>query len=96
MLYYRRRLPHWIPEQAILFVTWRLAGSAPPPSPEILTLDNPGRMPYRLHDERLHRSSGPFWLQDARIAAMLKEALKLLAIDRAPKPLLNVNGRRRA
>ena len=25
--FYRRRLPHWCPEDAIIFVTWRLAGS---------------------------------------------------------------------
>lgn len=26
MVYYRRRLPHWIPDHATLFVTWRVAG----------------------------------------------------------------------
>ena len=30
MLYYRGRLPHWIPDGAVIFLTWRLAGSAPP------------------------------------------------------------------
>jgi REP element-mobilizing transposase RayT len=28
-MFYRRHLPHWIPEDAILFMTWRLAGSIP-------------------------------------------------------------------
>jgi REP element-mobilizing transposase RayT len=32
MSFYRRRLPHWIPEQSIVFVTWRLAGSVDTPS----------------------------------------------------------------
>jgi Holliday junction DNA helicase RuvA len=35
-------------------------------------------------------------LADGPVEAMLKEALKLLAIDRAPKPVLNGNGKRRA
>ena len=29
MPYYQRHLPHWQPEEAWLFVTWRLAGSLP-------------------------------------------------------------------
>ena len=33
---------------------------------------------------------------DGPVEVQLKEALKLLAIDRAPKPALNGNGRRRA
>jgi type I restriction enzyme R subunit/putative DNA methylase len=32
MSFHRRHLPHWIPEQAIIFVTWRLA-SSPFPCP---------------------------------------------------------------
>src|ERR1019366_4223461 len=27
------RLPHWVPETPTLFVSWRLAGSRPPPAP---------------------------------------------------------------
>jgi hypothetical protein len=38
-MFYRRRLPHWIPEDAIIFLTWRLAGSTPVPLPELITLD---------------------------------------------------------
>ncbi len=29
MLFYRRNLPHWHPEGAVLFLTWRLCGSLP-------------------------------------------------------------------
>jgi len=32
-MYWRRRLPHWVPESSAVFVTWRLAGSKPPPAP---------------------------------------------------------------
>src|SRR5260370_652114 len=37
MLYYRRRLPHWVPDDTVIFVTSWLAGSSPPSRPEILT-----------------------------------------------------------
>jgi hypothetical protein len=32
-MYWQRRLPHWVPENSAVFVTWRLAGSKPPPAP---------------------------------------------------------------
>ncbi len=31
--YWQRRLPHWVPENSAIFVTWRLAGSKPPFAP---------------------------------------------------------------
>ena len=40
MAFTRRHLPHWIPEEAAVFVTWRLAGSLPPQA-EILGWDRP-------------------------------------------------------
>ena len=76
-MFYRRRLPHWIPEHAIVFLTWRLAGSTPPIDPAILTLENTGLNAVRAYDKRLDRSaSGPFWLRDTGIASMLMEALQ--------------------
>jgi REP element-mobilizing transposase RayT len=69
-MFYRRRLPHWIPENAIVFLTWRLAGSTPPPVPEILNRQN------NEYEKRYSRSgSGPLWLQEERIATMLVNAL---------------------
>src|SRR5580658_6305690 len=32
-MYWRRRLPHWTPENSTIFVTWRLAGTRPAPAP---------------------------------------------------------------
>jgi REP element-mobilizing transposase RayT len=32
-MYWYRRLPHWVPEDTAVFVTWRLAGSSAPPAP---------------------------------------------------------------
>jgi REP element-mobilizing transposase RayT len=77
MLFYRRRLPHWIPDHSILFVTWRLAGSLPPPRAELPAAHNAARIPFAQQDERLaHSSSGPFWLRDSPVAAMLEQALR--------------------
>jgi putative transposase len=32
-MYWYRRLPHWVPEDTVVMVTRRLAGSSPPPAP---------------------------------------------------------------
>ena len=73
-MFYRRRLPHWIPEHATIFLTWRLAGSLPVPPPEIITLE------YLADRQSIRQpqnaAPGPLWLQDARIAAMVTNALQ--------------------
>jgi putative transposase len=73
MTFYRRHLPHWHPEEAWLFVTWRLAGSLPaiptatagdrgkPAGKAFVTLD-------KVLDQALH---GPLWLNDSRVASMV-------------------------
>jgi putative transposase len=77
MLYYRRRLPHWVPDDAVIFVTWRLAGSEPPSRPQILTAENTGRTRFARKDEALdHAITGPLWLSDARIAGIVENALQ--------------------
>ena len=48
MSFHRRRLPHWMPDQAIIFVTWRMAGSPPPPDEPPERFD-PVRSGYRTH-----------------------------------------------
>jgi REP element-mobilizing transposase RayT len=74
MAFTRRHLPHWIPDETDVFVTWRLAGSLP-----CLT-DDTNRSsvlpPFLQEDERLDRvQSGPIWLQDSRIAGVVVNAL---------------------
>lgn len=77
MLYYRRHLPHWIPDNKVIFVTWRLAGSAPPCVPPILTAENTGRIPFATDDKVVDCSrTGPFWLRDPRIAGIVENALQ--------------------
>jgi REP element-mobilizing transposase RayT len=85
MTFTRRHLPHWIPEETAIFVTWRLAGSLPPQSE--LAPPNNGRLTddinrssvplcFLRQDERLDRErSGPVWLQDSRIAGVVGNAL---------------------
>jgi REP element-mobilizing transposase RayT len=80
MLVYRRRLPHWFPDDAMVFVTWRLAGSIPRVGQTIAVrgLPTPAEhAPFLQHDDHLDRSPfGPVWLQDTRVASMLAAALQ--------------------
>lgn len=77
MSYYQRDLPHWHPEGAALFVTWRLDGSKP------RTCDAPrganlaaGRA-FVLEDREWDRAAtGPRWLSDPRIAKLVADALR--------------------
>jgi REP element-mobilizing transposase RayT len=70
MSYYERHLPHWQPEDAVLFVTWRLAGSMPRPAPEFL------RMSYQEREAQLDKHPvGPLWLSDSRIATLVQNAI---------------------
>jgi putative transposase len=61
---YKRHLPHWLPEGAILHLTWRLSNTLPTPEPDILLRDYVSRAP-----------KGPMWLADPRIAQVVVDAL---------------------
>ena len=69
MAFTRRHLPHWIPEETALFVTWRLVGSFPPQAV----------LKHGCLTDDMKRSSvpppGPAWLQDSRIAGVVANAL---------------------
>ncbi|MGH9653420.1 MAG: transposase [Bryobacteraceae bacterium] len=67
-MFYRRHLPHWFPRDKALFITWRLAGSPPPKIPDII-----GKADDKKRSSAPPR--GPFWLQDPRIAEIVKNAL---------------------
>ena len=78
MSFYRRRLPHWQPEGAAIFVTWRLFGSLPgakwradaPPQTE-------GQR-FRLLDRQMDMAySGPTWLKDPQVALCVVNTLFL-------------------
>ncbi|MGA1994690.1 MAG: transposase [Bryobacteraceae bacterium] len=84
----RRHLPHWIPGETPVFVTWRVAGSLPA-QPEIAEWDGgtDHRFPWsvtpplkrsRATDDKKRSSvppSGPVWLQDPRVASIVANAL---------------------
>ena len=74
MSYTERRLPHWDPEDAALFLTWRLYGSYPR-SAELLALKGGAR--FVAEDRVLDRlDNGPNWLADPRIAACFAATLR--------------------
>ena len=75
MAFTRRHLPHWIPEETVVFVTWRLAGSLPVQA-RAPAAEQRGQTPFLQHDERLDlERSGPTWLQDSRVASIVANAL---------------------
>src|SRR5262245_42982990 len=82
-MYWQRRLPHWVPSHAVVFVTWRLAGSLPFAEPRLLQRNpDPGKA-FALRDRQVDLDrSGPQWLGDSRIAAMVQEALLYGATNR--------------
>ncbi len=75
MSYSERHLPHWQPEDAALFITWRLHGSLPRiPAP---TEDQPGGKAFAAIDRELDKAAtGPRWLLDERVAQCVVDALK--------------------
>lgn len=77
MAFYRRRLPHWQPEGASIFLTWRLHGSLPRaislPAPGSVTSE--GRRFVAMDRCMARAESGPIWLRDPQVATCVMEAL---------------------
>ena len=75
MSYYQRDLPHWQPEGAALFLTWRLAGSLPREyfdREKATDLENK----FARMDHLLDRAAtGPVWLADERVARTVSASL---------------------
>jgi hypothetical protein len=75
LTYYERNLPHWQPEGAALFVTWRLHGSLPG-TVEILG-NEPAAKTFAGMDRELDRvATGPRWLQDERVSDFVVAAVQ--------------------
>lgn len=77
---YRRKLPHWHPEAASIFLTWRLYGSLPT---QVRTARNGCPTKYtagkqfKLLDAALDKcTTGPSWLKHPRIAAYIAETIR--------------------
>ena len=71
--YYERNLPHWQPEDAALFVTWRLHGTMPN-KPDVIGLP-PGKA-FAAIDSALAKAPGPKWLADTRVAQCVADTLQ--------------------
>ncbi len=68
---YRRNLPHFQPDGAALFITFRLHGTLPVAS------GRDGRT-FAIADRELERTQrGPFWLKQPRIAECVTETIRL-------------------
>jgi putative transposase len=71
---YRRRLPHFQPDGAYLFVTWRLHGTIP----ASLLRDRfptPGHA-FAAADHALAQDRRRLWLRNPRIAKLLSESIR--------------------
>jgi REP element-mobilizing transposase RayT len=74
MGYYERRLPHWHPDHAAIFVTWRLHGSLPRSARPPIELPA-GRAFVAMDRELAKAETGPSWLKDERVAQCVVETL---------------------
>jgi REP element-mobilizing transposase RayT len=75
MAFYRR-LPHWHPEGATIFLTWRLFGSLPKTAIETRALTAGQR--FVAQDRELDAAAyGPTWLKDGRVASCVVNTLQL-------------------
>jgi len=74
--YYERDLPHWQPQGAGLFLTWRLHDSLPKEYFDQHTIPGAGREFVR-QDRVLDKAEhGPVWLKDPRVAESVAAALQ--------------------
>jgi putative transposase len=75
--FHLRNLPHWQPAGSSIFLTWRLSGSLPNGFTQYLRKwkSEPGKQ-FLNADRMLDTaSSGPIWLQDAEIAAIVTRTI---------------------
>ncbi len=77
MIHSRRRLPHWVPDDVPVFVTFRLAGSLPNRVCACAVKQATGGARFVAADSELDRAAlGPVWLRDTRVADMMIDALQ--------------------
>src|SRR5271168_2852880 len=77
---YRRNLPHWYPEGAAVFVTWRRFGALPPR--RSLEGLKDGRAFVAL-DRTMDRAQfGPTWLRHPAVADVVSKVIEAAEADR--------------
>ena len=82
MSFYRRKLPHWDPDGAVIFITWRLYGSLP---------SRAGLRPANSRESAGHRfvetdrlldnAMGPHWLKLPDVAGAVLEVIHVAERD---------------
>jgi putative transposase len=74
MSFYKRCLPHWLPEEKAIFLTWRLHGSLPAGRASYFQLSDGEK--FKAAERILDRPrTGPLWLKDPRIAQLVVQAI---------------------
>lgn len=83
MTFYRRNLPHWLPEGKSIFITWRLYGSLPASMLKKIRTARNGRATSPAENDSMEAAgsifhqfdaaldsakSGPLWLADPELA----------------------------
>lgn len=76
--FYRRNLPHWQPQGATIFLTWRLHGSLPKGFTDHLRKWNGQPRTQFLNADRMldAAASGPLWLKDPEIAGIVDRTIR--------------------
>jgi len=77
MAFYRRKLPHWQPEAASIFITWRLFRSLPNTFWQNRDRDPAadGRTFVQIDRVLDQAQSGPTWLSNEGIAKIVVDSL---------------------
>jgi REP element-mobilizing transposase RayT len=81
MAEYRRRLPHFQPDDAYIFVTWRLYGSLPAEQPNVIYA-TPAHE-FVAQDRALDWADGARWLSDSRVAHVVAKTILAGASEKA-------------
>src|SRR5262245_4160446 len=74
MTFYRRRLPHWQPQEVEFFITWRLYGSLPRFYSRVVC-PSAGEAFVAVDRDMDKAVSGSLWLKDPQIADCVSEIL---------------------
>jgi putative transposase len=79
LTYYQRRLPHWHPDGAAFFVTWRLHGTLPNLARSHAPRSHAPRS-FELYDQLLDSDpNGPRWLTIPEVAHSVTEVFRQAA-----------------
>jgi putative transposase len=78
--FYRRHLPHWDPDEAIIFLTWHIYGSMPrsragPRPADSAKPPLAAGQQFAAMDRLLDQAPGPRWLNNPQVAEAVADTL---------------------